>query len=265
MAEQRMSYFFHPWIGNKYNEGLLNNKKVLVVGASHYCTHSDKCIHGNNNECAAFSDGTCANGCMHHSSCTNGATKDYNDCCKYMKEDCHTSQYYDICTSCNPSINGKLNSTTIDEVCNFLYAENTINRTYKRFTNYCSHYIKNTNKEEMSDKDIWEHLSFVNFAQNFQPYSHGNTFVEDDYCAFLQYIYNLAPDVVIVWGDVGNHLYSIGFKKDAEHEHYIWKKIMKTKSGVREIVFLHSFHPAYGGYEDGGKLDRAMNQVFCSK
>ena len=37
-------FFFVPWIGKNYKKGL-NEKKVLVVGASHYCNHSNICTH----------------------------------------------------------------------------------------------------------------------------------------------------------------------------------------------------------------------------
>ena len=35
-------FFFVPWIGANYSKGL-EEKKVLVVGASHYCNHSSIC------------------------------------------------------------------------------------------------------------------------------------------------------------------------------------------------------------------------------
>ena len=32
--------FFNPYIGIHYQDGLINDKKVLVLGASHYCTYN---------------------------------------------------------------------------------------------------------------------------------------------------------------------------------------------------------------------------------
>lgn len=37
-------FFFIPWIGKNYYKKKLKGKKVLVVGASHYCNHSNICI-----------------------------------------------------------------------------------------------------------------------------------------------------------------------------------------------------------------------------
>ena len=53
-------FFFVPWIGKNYEDGL-KGKKVLVVGASHYCNHSNICIHPyNNKDCSNYN---CLNRC----------------------------------------------------------------------------------------------------------------------------------------------------------------------------------------------------------
>ena len=38
------SLFFSPWVGNKYNQGI-SGKKILVLGASHYCNHKGDCCY----------------------------------------------------------------------------------------------------------------------------------------------------------------------------------------------------------------------------
>ena len=40
--------FFKPYIGEKYEQGLVNGKRILVLGASHYCTHSKKSDNNSN-------------------------------------------------------------------------------------------------------------------------------------------------------------------------------------------------------------------------
>ena len=46
--------FFKPWIGKDYKKGI-KHKKIMVLGASHYCNHNDDCPFFNNctrNSCA---------------------------------------------------------------------------------------------------------------------------------------------------------------------------------------------------------------------
>lgn len=47
--------FFKPWVGKEYETGGIFNKKILVVGESHYCDGCDKCSgKPKNGECANF-------------------------------------------------------------------------------------------------------------------------------------------------------------------------------------------------------------------
>ena len=70
------TFFFIPWIGKNYEEKL-NGKKLLVVGASHYCNHSNVCIRPyNNKECSNFNSfNRCKLGCDFFHDCTNGNTR----------------------------------------------------------------------------------------------------------------------------------------------------------------------------------------------
>ena len=126
-------FFFVPWIGKNYKKGL-NEKKVLVVGASHYCNHSNICTHSEyNNVCSNFHKNVqCRLGCNHFQKCTGGKTKDYNDYCPWMK---YSKNYEDLCQAIDTKIDDckiifeKLKSTTIGEVCNFLDPKyKTLNR-----------------------------------------------------------------------------------------------------------------------------------------
>ena len=73
-------FFFVPWIGKNYDKGL-KGSKILVVGASHYCNHSNICIHPyNNKDCSNYNClNRCNLGCDYFLDCTSENTKRYND------------------------------------------------------------------------------------------------------------------------------------------------------------------------------------------
>lgn len=134
-------FFFVPWIGANYSKGL-NKKKVLVVGASHYCNHSSICIHPkSNNGCSNYCDESrCKLGCENFQDCTGGNTKKYNNSCGWMNKDDYCEYYGSLCNLIDEKLNestkikGKLNSTTIGEVCNFL--NNIDNKSFEKFTDF---------------------------------------------------------------------------------------------------------------------------------
>ena len=256
-------FFFVPWIGKNYDQGL-NGSKVLVVGASHYCNHSNVCIHPDNNkDCSNYNcQKTCNLGCANFSDCTSENTKRYNKDCAWMKKEEYSKDYVVLCEAigkktgdCNIILE-KLNSTTIGEVCNFLDNDCEDNASYTRFTNYCTCYFSQELTNEIDSKNnFWSHIAFVNYAQNFQPNSTGNHFFESDFNSFKKYIELLEPDVVIVWGcDLGGELEKKGFKVNAENNGYNW-----TKDGIQ---FVNSYHPSYSGFKDKGSLKEALDKAF---
>lgn len=78
------SFFFVPWIGKEYTTGLLG-KRVLIVGVSHYCNHTNVCFYSHDNsDCNFLKHGLCGKGCKYFLDCTTfdekcGNTKLY-DC-----------------------------------------------------------------------------------------------------------------------------------------------------------------------------------------
>ena len=178
-------FFFVPWIGRNYNKGL-NGKKVLVVGASHYCNHSNICIrHDKELKCSNFYDkNKCRLGCTHFQDCTGGKTKDYNEKCIWMKKnDYYSDEHKKLCGVIGEKIGDsnmiseKLNSTTLGEICNFLDPNCEDNVSFTRFTDFCTRYFyKELTNEIDSKNNFWSHIAFVNYAQNFQPASTGNKF-----------------------------------------------------------------------------------------
>ena len=256
-------FFFVPWIGKNYEDGL-KGKKVLVVGASHYCNHSNICIHPyNNKDCSNYNClNRCNLGCDYFLDCTSGNTKRYNKDCAWMKKEEYSKSYEILCkdidkiSNCNP-IFERLNSTSLGEICDFLDSKCKDSKSFKIFSTFCTDYFfkDQDNKEEKYRSKLWSHIAFVNYSQNFQPNSTGNHFFESDFNSFKKYIGLLKPDVVIVWGcALGGELEKKGFKVNAENNGYNW-----TKDGIQ---FVNSYHPSYSGFKDNGHLIGALDKAF---
>lgn len=254
-------FFFIPWIGKNYEDGL-KEKKVLVVGASHYCNHSNICINQAKKCSNSYDKNKCRLGCKYFQECTSGKTKDYNDKCAWMNES-YSTDYVALCKSiCDKigdsnMISEKLNSTTLGEICNFLDPKYKDVKSFKNFSKFCTDYFfkDQDNKEEKYRSKLWSHIAFVNYSQNFQPNSTGNHFFESDFNSFKKYIELLKPDVVIVWGcALGGELEKKGFKVKAENNGYNW-----TKDGIQ---FVNSYHPSYSGFKDNERLKEALNTAF---
>lgn len=253
-------FFFVPWIGRNYKEGL-KGKKVLVVGASHYCNNSNICIHQAKKCSNSYDKNKCRLGCKYFQECTSGKTKDYNDKCAWMKES-YSTDYVALCKSiCDKigdsnMISEKLNSTTLGEICNFLDPNWEDNVSYTRFTEFGTRFFDKELTNKIEPKyNFWSHIAFVNYAQNFQPASTGNNFKENDFDAFKKYLEVLKPDIVIVWGcALGGDLEKHGFKKEAKYYGYNW-----INEGIQ---FVNSYHPSYGGFKDNGRLEKALDKAF---
>ena len=254
-------FFFIPWIGKNYYKKELKGKNVLVVGASHYCNHSNICIrHDKDLNCSNFYDkNKCKLGCTHFQDCTGGKTKDYNEECIWMNN-YSSDEHKNLCGAIGEKIGDsnmiseKLNSTTLGEICNFLDPNYENNVSYTRFTDFCTRYFyKELTNEIDSKNNFWSHIAFVNYAQNFQPASTGNKFKKSDFEAFKKYLEVLKPDIVIVWGcALGGELKIREFKPNKDD--YNWEN--------EGIQFVNSYHPSYGGFEDNGHLKAALDKAF---
>lgn len=243
-------YFFNPW--NPKPSGtndLFWGKKVLVVGASHNCPHMER------------SDSPCANFC----DCTScfasfGNSKLYNTTCEYKEDKISDKTSYDYVYSNEDTVS--LEDTTIHEVKRFLSEpEHKTNRSYYNFSKFMFEYFTNMKCEDNPEEfvkfvgEMWNNISFVNFAQNFESRCTGNNFCDSDYTSFKKYIEFIKPEVVIVWGEVGTFLHKKGFKKNNEDSNnYIWEN--------DGITFLHCYHPSYSTFIDGENLKKAMTQIW---
>lgn len=248
-------FFFIPWIGKNFEKGIKDGQKVLVVGASHYCNHTNQCICPIKDKiCDYLTDKGCKEGCENFPKCTNGMTKEFNDKCEWMNIGEYKSNFSLLCNEIESKsyidkerLTEKLESTTLGEVCNFLAGVES--RSFKIFTRFFCDFFK------IEKDDVWKNIAFVNYAQNFQPKSTGNIFRSTDCTAFEKYIKILDPNVIIVWGKAGEHSGIRKFMKNPELNNYIWKG--------ENVTYLHTYHPSYVRYKDNGKLAEAMEIVFC--
>lgn len=140
--------FFKPWIGKDYKKGI-THKKIMVLGASHYCKHSDDCPF-------------------------------FNDCTKDSRD------YENKCPFYNGML---LSDTTINEVNDFLKGEsndaygnftdfivNEMGLTKDKvsfwntiaFANYVQHFLPHW-ETEASDICPQDYEAFKEIVQLYKP------------------------------------------------------------------------------------------------
>ena len=174
-------FFFVPWIGKNYDNGL-KGSKILVVGASHYCNHSNICIHPyNNKDCSNYNClNRCNLGCDYFLDCTSENTKRYNKDCAWMKKEEYSKSYEILCNEIDEKIYDckmifeKLKSTTLGEVCNFLDTEWGDNNSFEKFSEFCIEYFfegkcykegssgKRSDNVSIEQKKTAEHFVYLN-------------------------------------------------------------------------------------------------------
>ena len=229
-------FLFLPYIPDKFND---MDKRILIIGASHNCPHSKDCPY--------FCDCTSCDIFM-------GNSKLYNNTCPH-KEIGDDNQEL------------PLEETTKYTVSAFSkYPNEEINVSFYKFTDFMKKYFKE--KNDALYRDFWNHVAFVNYAQNFESQKRGNHFSDEDFEAFKQYMKKIKPNVVIVWGsDLGNELRRKGIKPNADDDNlknsndYYWKG-----TGVFDgIQFVNCYHPSYNNLEDNGNFSKALDKIFNNK
>ena len=164
-----MCLFFKPW----YNESLydigIKGKKILVVGASHYCKHADECRYFEN--------------------CTSREHKD-------------SSPYLNLCPYCDAD----LSHSTIETVEYFLGG--TMNKSYRNFTDFMIEHLKLADTDEYLWSHI-AFMNYVQYMlggdENID--TNPSDISGRDYDAFTKVVSLLTPDLSVVWGaPVGNEL-----------------------------------------------------------
>lgn len=218
--------FFKPYKkDNYYNEGLLNGKKVLILGASFYCPYNES---SNDFNCPKWNE------------CTSMEIKDsskFNEFCYYFKHKGYTEN--------------KLEDTPEDEITNYL--EGCDYPSYDNFTQFMIEYVsKITGEQKMKNEDwkmyIWERLAFTNYVQYFLPTQWTPTQTKRDirnFEAFLETLDELQPDVIIIWGTkITDHFkkkYIQAFtdKLEKRNNPYFWNLSYHGK----RYILINPYHP----------------------
>ena len=216
------------------------DKRILIIGASHNCPHSKDCPY--------FCDCTSCDIFM-------GNSKLYNNICPHKDTDKDNKPVL-------------LEDTTIYTVSAFLkYPNEEINVSFHNFTDFMKKYFKEEDNDEF-DRDFWNHVAFVNYAQNFESQKRGNHFSDEDFEAFKQYMKEIKPDVVIIWGsDLGNELRRKGIKPNADDDNlknsndYYWK----GTDDFKDVQFVNCYHPSYNNLEDNDNFSKALDKIFNNK
>lgn len=217
--------FFKPYIGEKYEQGLVNGKKILVLGASHYCTHSKK----SDNHSKKFD-------CPVWEICTSIVNKDSSQFdlnCEYYKKIGWYDKYDYISLSNSPRI----------ELENYLEGDNSDYDSYKNFTDLIRdiYHFKD-------EKSIWDRLAFVNYVQYFLPTQRTPTLTQDDLTSFsslLKYLDDLQPDVVIAWGTAitnhfnHNYIKHLVTKLEKRENGYFWD----LEYNSNNYIIINPYHP----------------------
>lgn len=225
--------FFKPYYNyNNYKLGLLNNIKVLVLGASFYCTYNKK---SDKYQCPEWEK------------CTSKKNKDsssFNKTCPYYNDKEIRVYLEDIVTS---EINDYLKG------CKF--------SSYDNFTDFMVEYTS-LNKEK-----LWGRIAFTNYVQYFLPSFNTPSQTKDDirnFEAFLETLEELKPDIIIVWGTrITDHfkrkyIKRIVDKLEMRENSYLYDMSYNN----RNYILVNPYHPCYNewsGFKQA--LDIAFDEI----
>lgn len=229
--------FFNPFIGSEYQTGC-KGKKVLILGASHYCTY---------NASSGFH-------CPYWEECTSRKLRDsskFNENCAYYK---------------NKSEQVKLEDTTIDEITSFTDGDND-NVSYANFFSFLGEYFGITNIKILCNK-----LAFANYIQYFLPTTQTPPQTKNDvrnFEALLQTIEQLQPDIIIVWGvQVTNHfsrkyINKMVQKLEKQLDDYFWD----LEYNGHKCTIINPYHPCndYWWSNNLKCFKKALDKVFSCK
>ena len=219
----------------------LFNKRVLVIGTSHYCPHDS---------------------CNDYVYCTNNATS--SGYSKIHKENTGCKQGFPLEKATQNLITSFIGESLNDKEQDRDYTSLSI------FSNFMIEYFKKKG-EDVSSKDFWEHVAFVNYAQNFESRKETTYFSPNDFEAFKKYLDEIKPDVVIVWGsELGEELRKNLKVQPSEQNETNGNSILYYWKGTGEyekIEFLNCHHP-YNNSEkfmSDENFSNALNKIFNPK
>lgn len=204
--------FFKPYVGEDYEKGFLDSKKkVLVLGASHYCTIRE---------------------CTFWEKCTSLELRDssaYNEICPPYKKQNDRQKLEDSASIEIENYLGGGNYLTYDNFTKALVDSFGKDIQYiwnqLAFVNYVQFFLPFTNTPIQTQKDI------INFE------------------SFIENVDELKPDIVIIWGTkVTNHfkrkyVKMMANRLEVQSDDYFWKMEIKK----HQIIIVNPYHPSNVG------------------
>ena len=162
-----MNLFFKPWVNiESYNVGL-KGKRILVVGASHYCKHKE---------------------CPYFKQCTSRELKD-------------SSPYNTLCQHCDTV----LTNSTIETVEYFI--EGAENVSYENFSDFMIEEMKLApDKKTLWNHFAFMNYVQYMLGSDDDIFTAASDIQDRDYAAFKEVVGQLTPDIIIAWGKAGDDI-----------------------------------------------------------
>lgn len=220
---------FTPYVGKEYHNGIgSKGLKVLVLGASYYCTMKS---------------------CRYYDKCTSPVNGKW-----------HSEDYVKHCIDKNGEPFDF--SNTLDADYNYEGA-----RSFLRFAQLMNHYLEGTWViDEDKFYELREQIAFTEYVQHIKSdYKTTQQDVYNDdnnFQAFEEVLDELEPDVVIVWGCVTNQpLLQAEYTCKKRDDNYLWEWDFKGRS----ITFFNIYHPSSPQFyteEEWETMLETMNEIF---
>lgn len=219
--------FFIPYVGEYYTSGI-NRKKVLIVGASFYCSRQ---------ECPFFEK--CTSTEMKSSSAYDEICPVYKKYGKVLRDE------PSYCVEEVPDTYRKF-SESLQMLTGTLTCEESWK--YVAFTNYVQYFLPNNGSSFRSTK-----LSDLS---------------QRDFDAFIETVEELEPDIVIIWGCVINkplkeyNQYVIDSDELSRTNGYVCR--MKCPNSNRIVTLINPYHPSSSAWYSSKKdfefyLEKVIN------
>ena len=227
-------YFFNPYIGEKYKEGI-NEKRVLVLGASFYCQLDGK---KGRERCEYYKDCAINQNCVkYNKECPHNKGRLLSDSAKGEIDEEGAKSYVRFCHFMR-WIRGKCNTECFDDFWEKV-----------AFTNYVQHFVGGRTTTHPSDLREEYLEMFVSVLEELEKEKG-------------------LPDVVIVWGCVidkplknceipGHPDCKIELNDDTDGYIFKWKNF-----NGKDIIFINIYHPSSGKFFTDAEWDKMYKLYF---